>query len=112
MAPKTFCCGHSEDRIYKTRVTQVTLEELFGDDRAVELPMEDNSMNEDFMPVRYLAKQLGITSSNTLKYVKKLGYKPKKLRTRESRGQWNAVITKKEAKAILAQRESEFIRGY
>lgn len=90
----------------------VTPEEFFGTDHVVELPMEDEYMNENFIPLSHLAARINMDRSRCRKYVLRLGYQPKKLRTRESHGQMVLALTKKEAVEIEKHRNAEYIPGY
>jgi len=66
--------------------------------------------NENYVLVNGLAKEHGYDRSAFRKFLMRNGYIPKKLRTVESGGQWNLVITREEAKEIIAKRGSEFIQ--
>lgn len=90
----------------------VTPEEFFGTDHVVELPMEDEYMNEEYITLKRFAAKTGMDRSAARKYILKHGYIPKKLRTMESGGQWESVITKKEAAEIIEKRKAEFVPGY
>ncbi len=67
-------------------------------------------MPEDYLSLRKLSEILGINSSQARKYVLKLGYKPQRARTPDSRGKLTYVFTSEEAESIIkARREQGFV---
>ena len=62
---------------------------------------------EEFVSVKQLAETLGLDRSNARKYVLKLGIKPHKRRTPDSRNQLTLAVTQDEVHRILRQRESQ-----
>lgn len=62
---------------------------------------------DDFVSVKQLAETIGLDRSNTRKYVLKLGIKPHKRRTPDSRNQLTLAVTKDEAERIIRERETK-----
>ena len=61
----------------------------------------------DFVSLKQLAETIGLDRSNTRKYVLKLGIKPHKRRTLDSRNQLTLAVTKDEAERIVKEREKK-----
>jgi hypothetical protein len=62
---------------------------------------------EEFVSLKQLAEAIGLDRSNTRKYVLKLGIKPHKRRTPDSRNQLTLAVTKDEAERIITERETQ-----
>ena len=63
--------------------------------------------SEQFISLKDLAERIALDRSNTRKYVLKLGIKPHKRRTPDSRNQLTLAVTKDEAERIIAERETK-----
>lgn len=63
--------------------------------------------SEEFVSLKQLAETIGLDRSNTRKYVLKLGIKPHKRRTSDSRNQLTLALTKNEAERIIGERETK-----
>jgi len=63
--------------------------------------------SEEFVSLKQLAETIGLDRSNTRKYVLKLGIKPHKRRTPDSRNQLTLAVTKDEAERIISERETK-----
>ena len=62
---------------------------------------------EDFVSLKELAETLGLDRSNTRKYVLKLGIKPHKRRTPNSKNQLSLAVTTEEAQRVIRERETQ-----
>jgi hypothetical protein len=63
--------------------------------------------SEEFLSLKQLAETFGLDRSNTRKHVLKLGIKPRKRRTPDSRNQLTLAVTKDEAERIIRERETK-----
>lgn len=63
--------------------------------------------SEEFVSLKELAETIGLDRSNTRKFVLKLGIKPHKRRTPDSRNQLTLAVTKEEAERIIGDRETK-----
>ncbi len=61
--------------------------------------------DERYISLKTLAEQLGLDRSNARKVVLKLGIRPRKWRTPDSRNQLALTVTEVEAQAVLRRRE-------
>lgn len=61
----------------------------------------------EYVSTKQLGKEIGMDSSNTRKYVKKLGFSWLQARTPDSRNQLANVVTREDADAILEIRKSQ-----
>jgi hypothetical protein len=68
---------------------------------------ENKTMPEDYISLRKLGEMLGINSSQTRKYILKLGYNPPQARTPDSRGKLTYVFTREEAESIIKTRSEQ-----
>jgi len=64
-------------------------------------------MEEDYILLKDLAKELGIDRSNARRYVLKTGFSMLKVRTPESRGQLTLALTPEDAEAVRELRQSQ-----
>ena len=62
---------------------------------------------ESYTSVKQLAEQLGMDRSHARRYVLKLGFKPQKRRTADSRSQLTLTVTTQEAETILKLRREQ-----
>jgi hypothetical protein len=63
--------------------------------------------SEEFLSLKQLAETFGLDRSNTRTHVLKLGIKPHKRRTPDSRNQLTLAVTKDEAERIIRERETK-----
>lgn len=63
--------------------------------------------SQDLVSLKELAEKIGLDRSNTRKYVLKLGIRPHKRRTPDSRNQLTLAVTKDEADRIIDERETK-----
>ncbi len=65
-------------------------------------------MNRDVVSIKSLAASLGLDRSNTLKYVKQLGFLLVQRRGCDTRGQYAAHLSKADAEAVITLRQNGY----
>ncbi len=68
-------------------------------------------MPEEYVSLKSLAAQLGLDRSNARKYVLRLGIRPHKRRTPDSRGQLTLAVSASEAELVLKTRRDQGFLG-